>query len=254
MGSRRPKVLFLPPTPGEETALYRRLMPALVSLDCQLSQIPDSTSAAQHVEKNRYELIVVGFPIDQPQLPAFLKSVRWRRSACRRSAVMLVTDGVAKRGAEQYLNRGVNKVILADATDWELESALTELLHVEPRFSFSLPVRLELVLAGKRERVVAQVDNLSSTGMLVRGNWMIEVGAPARFEFILPQAPVPLRGTAEVVRSTVREREGISGFGLHFVSFEGDGRDRLQKWLEGRPDTLREIVEDADFGVDAEAG
>jgi len=254
MKKQRPNVLFLPAKPGEETGLYRRLMPALVSLDCQICRVPADTSAANHVERTRYELIIAGFPIEQPQLPAFLKSVRWRKSACRRTAVLLVTDRISLRRAERFLNRGVNRVILDEATDWELESALTELLEVEPRFSFSLPVRLDLAIGGRREQVVAQVDNLSTTGMLVRGQWMVELGAPARFEFILPEEHDPLRGTAEIVRSTIREREGISGFGLHFDSFEGDGRERLGRWFENRPDALREIVEDAGLGSSTEVG
>jgi hypothetical protein len=254
MNTQRPNVLFLPAKPGEETGLYRRLMPALVSLDCQICRVPDDTSAANHVERTRYELIIAGFPIEQPQLPAFLKSVRWRKSACRRTAVLLVTDRISLRRAEQFLNRGVNRVILEEATDWELESTLTELLEVEPRISFTLPVRLDLSVGGRREQVVAQVDNLSSTGMLVRGQWMVELGAPARFEFVLPEEREPLRGTAEIVRSTVREREGISGFGLHFDSFEGEGRERLGRWLRNRPDALREVVEDVDLDSGARAG
>jgi hypothetical protein len=254
MKSQRPNVLFLPAKPGEETSLYRRLMPALVSLDCQICRVPADTSAANHVERTRYELIIAGFPIEQPELPAFLKSVRWRQSACRRTAVLLITDRISRRRAEQFLNRGVNRVILDEATDGELESALTELLEVEPRVTFSLPVRLDLAIGGRRERVVAQVDNLSSSGMLVRGQWMVELGAPARFELNLPEERDPVRGTAEIARSTVREREGISGFGLHFESFEGDGRERLGRWLERRPEALREIVEDVDLGSNTEAG
>jgi hypothetical protein len=206
------------------------------------------------VERTKYDLIVAGFPIEQPDLPAFLKSVRWKKSACRRSAVLLVTDRISKGRADRFLNRGVNRVILDDATDWELESALAGLLKVEPRFTFSLPVKLDIMIGGKKERVMAQVDNLSTTGMLVRGNWLTEIGAPARFEFMLPELRHPLRGTAEIIRSTVREREGISGFGLHFVSFDGDGRERLDSWLNGRPDALRETVEEADLDRDLEAG
>ena len=75
--------------------------------------------------------------------------------------------------ADEYLNRGVNRVVLESATDWEFESVIGSLLAVEPRLSMTLPVKLGLPLAGKTERVVAQVDNLSASGMLVRGRWEV---------------------------------------------------------------------------------
>jgi hypothetical protein len=128
----------------------------------------------------------------------------------------------------------VNRVLLNDATDWELESALGDLLHVEPRVRVSLPVKLQLPLAGKVERVVAQSDNLSTSGMLIRGRWEVEVGLPVEFEFTPPGQRAPVRGTAEVVRPTTKEREGLVGFGIQFVRFSDDGRRRLAAFVEQR--------------------
>jgi hypothetical protein len=252
--ARRANVLLVPTEPGSETTMYRRFMPALVSLDCVIQQLPEDGSAMKYVEQNRFDLIVVGFPLERPDMPALLKSIRWRKSACRRAAVLLVTDRISKGRAEQFLNRGVNRVIVDDATDWELESSLGLLLKVEPRFSFALTVKLEIPLGGKTERVMAQIDNVSTTGMLVRGQWMVELGAPVRFEFMLPEQRHPVRGLAEVVRSTVREREGIAGFGLHFVRFDGDSGKRLDSWLNGRPDSLQDVVDDVAYDSGAEAG
>jgi hypothetical protein len=231
-GGRR--VLIIPAESGNDAELYRQLMPSLVQLQCDVQRPPPSTNLIELVEKNAFDLIVIGFPIDQPSLPALLKSIRWRESACRRSAVLLVSDGVARRRADAYLNRGASRVVLDDATDWELESVIGELLQVEPRVPLNLPVKLDLPLAGKVERVVAQLDNVSISGMLIRGQWDVEIGAPVKFEFTPPGERDPMRGTAEVVRPTTREREGLVGFAVRFVRFEQQGEVALDRFIQQR--------------------
>jgi hypothetical protein len=214
------------------TELLRLLMPSMVRFGCDAERVPEGANIVEFVERNVSDLIVIEFPIEQPSLPALLKSIRWRESACRRAAVLLVTGRVPRRLAEEYLNRGVNRVILDEATDWELESAIGDLLQVEPRVPLGQSVRLELPLAGKSERVMAQIDNVSSSGMLIRGRWDVEIGAPVAFEFTPPDERRSIRGLAEVVRPTVRKREGLVGYGLQFVRLENDGRQRLDRFIE----------------------
>jgi hypothetical protein len=186
------------------------------------------------VERDTFDLIVVGYPIEQPALPALLKSIRWRESACRNTPVLLFSTRISRRNAAEYVNRGVSRMVDDDATEWELESTIGSLLHVEARVSLTLPVKLGLPLGGKTERVVAQLDNISTTGMLIRGRWEVEVGAPLTFEVTLPGHTAPISGTAEVVRTTTREREGLIGFGIQFVRFDADGERRIADFVASR--------------------
>jgi hypothetical protein len=227
-------VLIFTPEAEYETEMYRRLMPALVRFECDVERVPDGVSVFEMVERTTFDLIVIGYPIEQPPLPALLKSIRWRESASRNTPVLLVSAPIARGLADEYINRGVNRVILESATDWEFENAVGALLEVEPRISMTLPVKLGLPLAGKIERVVAQADNLSTTGMLIRGRWEVEVGAPLTFEFTPPGRSAPLSGTAEVVRTTTREREGLIGFAIQYVRFDGDGAERISQFIAER--------------------
>ncbi len=253
MDGNRRKVLVISGRGETDSGLLRFLLPALVRFDCDVERIPPGSNILEFIERNYFDLIVIGFPIEQPTLPALLKSVRWRESACRNSAVLVVTDRVAKRRAEDYRGRGFNRMVLDDATEWELEGAIRELLEVEPRVPLSVPARLDLPLGGQVERVVAQIDNLSTSGMLVRGRWVVEIGSPVTFELTLPGETKSLRGLSEVVRPTVREREGVVGFALQFVRFDGDGRQRLERFVERqrvqgaaeRPGTARGPVAEA---------
>jgi hypothetical protein len=54
------------------------------------------------------------------------------------------------------------------------------------------------------------------------------------FEMPLSGDPTPIRGLAEVVRPTTREREGLVGFAARFVRIDGDGADRLERFLRQR--------------------
>jgi hypothetical protein len=226
------QVLVIAGGAQQDTALLRRLMPTLVNYQCDVQRVPDGGNVVEYVERQPFDLVVVAFPLEQPQLPALLKSIRWRDSACRRAAVLLISDRIARRRAEGFLNRGVNRILLEDATDWELEGALRDLLKVEPRVALSLSARLDLPLAGKVERVVAQVDNLSASGMRIRGHWQLELGSPIPFELVLPGQTAAVRGTAELVRATLRAREGVVGFAVRFARFADDGQLRLEQFVE----------------------
>jgi len=186
------------------------------------------------VERRRFDLVAVGFPIDEPPLPGLLKSMRWQQSACRRTPLMVVSSREHRNRADEYINRGVNRVISRDATDWEIDSALRDLLAVEPRVRYTTLVKIELPHAGRTEYTMAQLDNLSTSGMLIRGHGDVDVGSPMPFEMPLSGDPTPIRGLAEVVRPTTREREGLVGFAARFVRIDGDGAHRLERFVRQR--------------------
>jgi hypothetical protein len=203
MSARGRTVLIVSQDPERETELYRRLMPCLIRFGCEVQKSSPGVSVFEVVERTTFDLVVIGYPIQQPALPALLKSIRWRESACRNTPVLLFSTRTAKRRASEHVNRGVSRMVDDDATEWELESAIGALLEVEMRVSLTLPVRLGLPLGGK-------------------------------FEFTLPLHTAPISGTAEVVRMTTREREGLIGFGIQFVRFEGDGEQKLARFVAGR--------------------
>jgi DNA-binding NarL/FixJ family response regulator len=231
------RVLVIAPDEEWERELLRLVMPPLSRVDCQITPGSKGFSVTDEVERSHFDLIVVGFPMAQPPMGDLLRSIRWKESACHESPVLLVTTDEHDLEAREYLNRGVNRTVLTDATEWEMDDALGELLAVEARVAASLLVKLELPLRDKVERVMAQLDNLSASGMLIRGHDEVQMGAPMPFEFALPGQPLPVRGLAKVVRPTTREREGLVGFAARFVRFDGDGEDRLKLFIERQAGT-----------------
>ena len=229
-GERR--VLVIPGARGGETDLMRLLMPLLVPYGCSTERSTEGYGATAVVESKRFDLVVVGFPIEEPPLPALLKSMRWKESASRRTPLLVVSGRDERLRAEEFLSRGVNRVIGRDATDWEIDSVLRELLEVEPRIRYTTLVKLEVPHGRRTEFTMAQLDNLSTSGMLIKGHDDVQIGAPMPFEMPLSGDPTPIRGLAEVVRPTTREREGLIGFAARFVRIDGDGAERLNRFVQ----------------------
>jgi hypothetical protein len=194
----------------------------------------DGYGATAVLEQIRFALVVVGYPINEPPLKSLIKSMRWKEAACHRTPLLVVAwpEGLWK--AEDYLNRGVNRVIRHDASDREMKRALDELLAVEPRVRYTTLVKIEVPHGGRVESKMAQLDNLSTSGMLIRGPERVRSGTPLPFEMPLSGDPTPIKGVAEVVRSTTREREGVTGFAARFLRIEDDGAVRLERFLERR--------------------
>ena len=234
MSERERKVLVIPGDRTAETDLMRLLLPLLVPFRCGAELSTWGYGVTAILESRRFDLVVVGFPIEEPPLVALLKSMRWQQSACRRTPLMVVSSRDYRDRADEFVSRGVNRVISRDATDWEIDSALRDLLAVEPRVRYTTLVKIELPHGRRTEYTMAQLDNLSTSGMLIRGHGDVEVGSPMPFEMPLSGDPTPIRGLAEVVRPTTREREGLVGFAARFVRIDGDGADRLDRFVRQR--------------------
>jgi len=226
------RVLVVPGDPARAAELLRLVMPPLVRFGCLTERAAEGYGATQVLEQIRFALVIVAAPIQEPPLKALIKSMRWKEAACRRTPLLVVSWPEGLWAAEEYLGRGVNRVIRHDTLDWVADGIIEELLAVEPRVRYSTFVKLQLPHAGRIESKMAQVDNLSTSGMLIRGPDHVQIGAPLPFEMPLSGDPTPIKGLAEVVRSTTREREGVTGFAARFVQIENDGALRLEKFVE----------------------
>lgn len=79
--------------------------------------------------------------------------------------------------------------------------------------------------------ILTQTENVSRGGMLVRVRKPQPVDAKLRFELLLPEDSVPIKGSGEVVRHTRDWRGEVTGVGIKFSTFGNDGRLRLKEFL-----------------------
>jgi len=208
----------------EEAPFLRRL-----SVEAHFAKRP--AAAVPLVAENPYDLLMLGFPMADLQLPAFIAAVRGKDSPCRSAGILLLAEPDALDDARRLLGQGVNRVVPAAGAAEVFEKAVSELANVAPRCGMRTPVRMEVQLGEGRQRILCQTENLSATGMLLRGAQTFPVGSTLAFELTLPDVGGSLSGEAEVVRHTA-PKEGVHGFAVRFLSLADEGQKKISAFLD----------------------
>lgn len=178
------------------------------------------------VESQAFDAIIVQLPLPGVGLGVLLSSIRAREARCRQAGLVILTPESDIGAIEQLVGRGVNRVLANTATAAEVLEALEAVQCVAHRVSIRLPVQLEVTLPAGDTQAFCQTENLSESGMLLRGFQHYPLGTQFSFRLQLPGTDRCLTGVAEVTRTTDVGRENIEGFGARFVEVESS------QWLE----------------------
>ena len=103
---------------------------------------------------------------------------------------------------------------------------------IAPRKSVRFPARIEVRLAGGRDTVFCQTENLSKTGALLHTDRSYDKGTRLTIELRVGEDDKPLMVVAEVVRSKTSGRDRIAGIAVRFVSFHPGAERRLHDYLD----------------------
>ena len=102
---------------------------------------------------------------------------------------------------------------------------------VAPRLALRAPTRVVLNLDERPLRTFCQTENVSETGMLLRGFGHYPPGTTIDFEINIPGESDPIRGSAVIARVTNPALEHLEGVGARFDHFLGQDRARLTDYL-----------------------
>jgi len=210
--------------------VFRSINRVLRSCGMAVHRIAGVESAMSVAESIEFDLIVVALPIDGT-LGQFLKVMRADGSPCRGIGILVVAPPDHMDEALSHLHRGANRVVRGDADSREMAAAVGALTGVADRLPLRTIVQLNVRLGEARRRVMCQTENLSLSGLLIRGSRSYPPGTRFDFEFSVPGLPRPIRGVGEVVRHTRRPGEHVEGFGATFVSFATDSQRALEHYL-----------------------
>ncbi len=177
-----------------------------------------------------YDLLMVAEPLpdlDTATILGSLQSLDWTSAG---APAMVFVSPAAIETAATGLQRFPVRVLSRDTERGEIQQAMAELLGVAVRSSMRMIVNIQVELEEAGTLRCFQSENLSESGMLLRGARSIPVGAPLRVAFNLPDETDPITGKAIVVRHTgPGEAEGI---GIRFVDFAESHVLRLRRFVD----------------------
>ncbi|RLE22826.1 MAG: hypothetical protein DRJ65_13085 [Acidobacteria bacterium] len=183
------------------------------------------------VESQAFDAIVVRLPLPGVGLGVLLSSIRARAARCRQSGLVILTPKEDVGAVEKLVGRGVNRVLPVDVSPVELLAAVNSVQGAAHRVSVRVPVQLEISLPTGDRQAFCQTENLSDSGMLLRGFQRFPPGTKFSFEMQVPGADLILKGSAEVTRTTDVARENIEGFGARFIEIKPSDLWMLEQLL-----------------------
>jgi hypothetical protein len=211
---------------------YRRIADTLRQIRVDLHRVRWDQTTLELVQGTPFDVVIIGYPVSRDALIRFLGAARDKGAACRRAGLVLITETPHSDSAQALIGKGANRVVQVDELEGRLVTAVEELSRPAARLPVRIPARVQLFASGRPLRLMAQVDNISTTGMLLRGVTQFPVGTNFSFEMVVPDEAKPIRGSAEIMRMTDPRREQVNGVGVRFVSFEGSDRLRLEMFID----------------------
>jgi CheY-like chemotaxis protein len=216
---------------GGELPLLAAVLPLLQRIDFQVEHAADGSVAGARLFGEHFDLVIVGYPLPAGSLSDLIARLRAVGSLSRQAGLLVVSLPDDAEEVRNLLGRGVNRVITADDGAEGVLFAVADLLGTAPRAAIRAVVQLEVRVGRHRAFGLYRTRNVSSAGMLVQCPDIVPVGTRCSFELSVPGLVGPIRGEAEIVRQTDPERERMRGFAVRFLSFQGDGGERLQGFI-----------------------
>ncbi len=220
---------------GADDTAVERIAPMLRRAEFEVHTVQASSFVLDLVLGTAFELLIATYPMSgELTIDEFIAAIRHEGSNCRNAGVLLVAEPGHLDDAASWIDRGVNRVIGTEWADARVWQAVGDLLNVAPRVALRALVQIELGAGSGQEAELLRTENISISGMLLRGGQAL--GPGARFDFTLgvPGEGTPIRGSAEVVRRHPTTGNDESAFGVRFIGFSGDGRERLERYLGHR--------------------
>jgi CheY-like chemotaxis protein len=216
---------------GAEEDALNRIAPMLRRAEFSVHTAEPSPVVFDLVLGTSFELVLVAYPLRELILDDLIETLRRDGSWCKNAALVLLAENDHLDDALAQVDLGVNRAISLDWSEGRLHQAISDLLEVAPRISLRVLVHLKIEIQEESRRALYQTVNISSTGMLLRGDDELDPGTRFSFFFGIPDGRRLVEGTGEVVRRTNPMREGLTGLGVRFLRIAGEGEDQLESFV-----------------------
>jgi CheY-like chemotaxis protein len=133
-------------------------------------------------------------------------------------------------GANAFITTPVNNAVL-------LQEAY-QLLHVTPRKSCRIPLKLKIEGASKEKPFTGHVENISASGMLFQSSAILFEGDTIKCSFSLPDS-TRITASAEIVRVMQKENENDADtlYGVRFPDLSEADASALEVFVKSNTKT-----------------
>lgn len=149
--------------------------------------------------------------------------------------VVLLTGRDAADERERAVRAGANDVIPKPLERLPLLAAARRLLDQRsPRGLPRIPVDAPVRLRQRRREWAGTARNLSRGGVFVESSELLAERAELALELALPETPLALASTAQVIWTRVSDEETTAGMGMRFLGLDRRTARRLSEYVEER--------------------
>ena len=227
MSQKRPLVLLA----GIARSSFEELAPVLDRHRLTVVQVTSAEDSVKFAHSDRVELVIIEAEPTTMSLEDVVRTIRSEASASRDASLLVLARPGNEDEARQLIGRGVNKVMLAVDPPKFIAHQVADLLDIAPRSTLRLTTRMLVEVADGSEEALGAVVNMSAAGLLLETDAEFEPGQHLILSIDIDPEDEPVSGKAEVMRKADPDRDGVEGIGVRFLTFEGNGRERLEAIL-----------------------
>lgn len=217
---------------GFDKGAFEALGPVLKRHELEVVRMASLTSSLELALSKAFDVMIVNADSKAGKLAPMVEAIRDEKSASRKTSLLVMAEPGRADAARGLIGRGVDRVMLLDDSPELIGQQVAALLNLAPRGAHRFSVRLKTSVSDGTVEVVGEVVNLSVSGMLVETNIPFEPDAEVAVSIDLGDQWGSVSTNAVVVRRAYRARGGIDGIGIRFVGLAGDGREKIEGYLD----------------------
>jgi hypothetical protein len=211
---------------------FEALAPVLDRHKLEVVKVATPEMSVELARSEPFDLVIFDSEVKEGTLEQVVDSIRHGMSASRNTSLLVLARPRTADAARELIGRGVNRVMLLDDPPELIGQQVAELLSIAPRADLRFSTHLQTSVGDGAVEVLGEVVNLSSSGMLVETETSFEPGEQIVVSINLGGQRGSVTAKAEVVRQAHSERGDIDGIGVRFLSFAGDGEDKIRAVLD----------------------
>lgn len=174
------------------------------------------------------ELVLVEHPLPDGSLPGFVAEISERATGDPKIVVLADEDALA--GLLDAV--GDRWPVIGYGDPRTFRSRVAAHLRQWPRRPHRLMVRIEVKVGAAGGSRLAQTENISESGVLIRTKDKAPIGSKVDLEFSFPEEPGPIRVSGEVVRHAKGQDQQVEGMGITFTQLTMEAAEKLTEYLE----------------------